>query len=397
MQDSRPLDQNGRFRLALVVSSRWTRLGLYFGFWTVLGLLNAGSAIIENWDAPSVSMWEPLVWEMSSLYTTGLLCPLVVWLSRRHPFRLHDWYRFLPVHLAGMVGFSLAHTFGMMTLRKIVYVLVGESYAFGGKQPGVQLLYEFYKDVPLYWIIVCLALGFEYYNKYRQQQLASSRLQTRLTQARLENLKNQLNPHFLFNSLNAISSFVREEPDRAERMLARLGDLLRSALRTTGRREISLREELETLDLYLELMEARFGDQFEVRRGVSSDLLELRVPALILQPLVENAIRHGIARRQDSRGRVQLSAWAEDGRLHLRVRDNGPGTDLPSQHLLEAGVGLSNTRERLWHLYGDDATLRAGNLEVDDCGSPFKSGGFEVEVILPQLGRAEEAQWPSES
>lgn len=366
-------------RFPEMLPHRWLRLGVYAAFWTVLGLLNAVSALIETLDDPGHQLWEPFVWEMSSLYTTGLLCPLVVQFVRRFPFSRRNWYWLIPVHGGAMILFSLAHTSGMVAIRKGVYALVGRSYQFADQDLWLELTYEFSKDVVLYWIIVLLALGFEYYNRYRGQQLEASSLEARLVQARLSNLEKQLNPHFLFNSLHMISSFVRRRPERAEQMIARLSDLLRLALDHSAGSEIRLRDELRALDLYLDLMNARFNDRVEVVRKIESDTLDVRVPVLILQPLVENAFRHGMAVRSEG-GVIEISSRAENRLLHLAVRDNGPGMDesAPVQ-----GLGLFTTGERLRLLYGDEHTLRVQNIEPGTKPPPFDGGGFEVRLTVP--------------
>ncbi len=367
-------------RFPEMLPNRWARLGLYAAFWTVLGLLNAASAVIENLNDPRFQLWEPVVWEMSSLYTTGLLCPLVVYFTRRYRLSWSNWYWLVPAHVAAMVLFSLAHTTGMVTLRKTFYLLLGDSYQFGSQSLWVELLYEFYKDVSLYWIIVLLALGFEYYNKYRQQQLEASALESRLAQARLSNLENQLNPHFLFNTLHMISSLVHREPDRAEEMIARLSDLLRLALENSSRSQIPLREERRALGLYLEIMQARFGDRVRVSQRFDPETLDVPVPLLILQPLVENAYRHGVSGKTEG-GAIEVTSRAENGRLHLAVRDNGPG--LSGSSGSAQGVGLFNTSERLRMLYGDAHDLEAGNLAPGALPAPFHAGGFEARVTIP--------------
>ncbi len=372
---------DGRFGFSRMIPNRWVRWSLYFAFWTVLGLLNAASAVIDVLDNPRFAPWEPLVWEMTSLYTTGLLCPLVVDLARRWRFTRSNWPPVLAGHLAAMVLFSLAHSAGMVAMRKAVYLMVGSSYSFGGKGLALQLAYEFYKDIRLYWVIVLLGLGFQYYNKYRERELEASALEARLAETQLENLKHRLNPHFLFNTLHAISSYVQSDPDKADRMIARLSDLLRMALRNAGGQEIALEEELEGLDLYIEIMRARFGDDFVFRRDIDPASHQALVPSLLLQPLVENAFRHGISKRSEG-GVVEVSSRVENGTLRLRVRDNGPGSKDAVGHLAK-GVGLSSSADRLRFLHGDRQSLHARTLRPDQSGPPFHDGGFEVAVEMP--------------
>ena len=357
-----------------MISKRWVRWGIYFAFWTLMGLLNAGSAVIElKRGQPDIALWKPILWEMSSLYTTGLICPFLIQFTRRFPLTASQWPQRLLLHLPAMGIFWLLHSSGMVAMRKAVYWMAGESYRFASDQLSTQLLYEFYKDIRLYWIIVFLALGFEYYNKFRQRELESSQLQTRLVEAQLENLKGQLNPHFLFNTLNMISAYMHEDVQTADRMMTRLSDLLRLTLHNSGRAEVTLREELDFLNLYLEIMKARFQEKLRIQIKVDPETRQALVPNLILQPLVENAVRHGISRRVQG-GSIELEISLSNGRLQLVVRDDGPGIDAPAQTLFSRGHGLSNTAERLQRLYGQEH-----RFDLKDA----PGGGLEIQIIIP--------------
>jgi LytS/YehU family sensor histidine kinase len=180
----------------------------------------------------------------------------------------------------------------------------------------------------------------------------------------------QLQPHFLFNTLNAIAALLKPKPDAAERMVLQLAEFLRLTLRSTGRAEVTLREELDFLERYLAIEKTRFGDRLSTRFRIRSEVLDARVPNLLLQPLVENAIRHGIA-RDSGAGRVEVSATHEGGRLLLRVTDNGPG--LGPAPVVE-GIGLTNTRDRLRHLFGDEFSLAYANVP---------GGGFAIALAFP--------------
>ena len=225
---------------------------------------------------------------------------------------------------------------------------------------------EFYKDILSYWMIVLIAIGFQYYNRYveRDRQLA---------EAQLQNLRQQLNPHFLFNTLNMISSKMYEDVAQADAMIARLSDLLRMTLRTSRQPEVPLRTDLEALDLYLEIMKARFGDAIQVDLNVDAHAHEALAPSLILQPLVENAFRHGV-NGQAASGRIRIRASVSDHTLTLRVSDNGPGFQDSREAILNRGFGLSNTAARLQQLYGDQHRLDLNNSD---------GGGAEVVIRIP--------------
>jgi LytS/YehU family sensor histidine kinase len=222
-------------------------------------------------------------------------------------------------------------------------------------------------------MVIGLSHGIDYYRKYRERELRASQLETRLAQAQLDALKMQLHPHFLFNTLNSISVLMTEDVTAARRMLTRLSDLLRASLENVGAQEVSLGEELEFLKNYLEIEQTRFQDRLTVRMEIEPGVLEARVPNLILQPLVENAIRHGIAPRAQP-GLIEIHAARENGIVQLKVRDNGAGLGSASPETLIMGIGLSNTQARLKQLYGG-----AHNFEIRDA----RGGGLEVAISIP--------------
>jgi signal transduction histidine kinase len=356
---------------------RWARWSLYWGLWTVLGILNAASAVIDAAeDEPETPAWEPISWEMSSLYTIGVLYPLVALAATRFRFTRRNWLRMALLHAVLLVVFSLLHTSGMVAIRMAVYAWMDSRYVFGGGNYTRNLLYEFYKDITLYWTLVAVALAFDYHRRYHEHELQSAQLQGRLAEAQLQNLRGQLNPHFLFNTLNMISSRMYEDPAEADRMIARLSDLLRFSLRSSDEPEVALRTELEMLEIYLEIMKARFGDSIRVNVNVDRGLQNEMVPTWLLQPLVENAFRHGIAGQSDG-GFIDIRASARNGTLTLAVRDNGPGLDGEPDAAMRKGLGLSNTAERLRQMYGTGQRMELRNIGTED------GGGLEVVIEIP--------------
>jgi LytS/YehU family sensor histidine kinase len=221
----------------------------------------------------------------------------------------------------------------------------------------------------------------DYYGKYRERELRAAQLESGLTRAHLQLLKSQLHPHFLFNTLNAISSLIHTDVESADRVIARLGDLLRLALDDFGAQEAPLARELEVVRSYLEIEQARLGPRLKVRVHADPDVGEALTPTFLLQPLVENAIRHGVAPRAGP-GRVDVRAWREHDRLCLEVRDDGPGISPEPGR----GVGLSNTRARLQHLYGVEQRLDVRN---DPCG------GCVATVTMPFREQADPLLSPS--
>jgi LytS/YehU family sensor histidine kinase len=250
-----------------------------------------------------------------------------------------------------------------------------------------QLLFlgKFHVGVATYWVLVLLRYTFDYYRRYREQELRASRIATQLAQAQLQALRMQLHPHFLFNTLNAISALMHRAVAAADRMLARLSDFLRLTLESGGMQEVPLKQELDFLGRYLEIEKTRFADRLTVHMDVEPDALDAQVPNLILQPLVENAIRHGIA-RSSSAGTIEIRAHRANGTLHLAVRDDGPGLAANGGAPPREGVGLSNTRARLAQLYGESSRLELGNAA---------EGGVVVNLDLPY--RTDAGEVPAES
>jgi len=284
------------------------------------------------------------------------LTPLVLRLGRQFPLERFDWQGSLVVHAAASAAVPA------------VYLLACQSFVLhwlrpaAGRPPtlAAEYLFTLVSGYPMafltYWAVVGIQHGVRVFREHRERELQVAHTQARLAEARLLALTMQLQPHFLFNTLNAISALIHEDPDAADRMLARLGDLLRMTLLGGEQPEVPLRQELELLQRYLAIEEVRFADRLRVHVDVAQEALDARVPSLLLQPLVENAIRHGIARR-GGLGRLDVSGSVFESRLRLVVRNDGPALQTP---LLE-GLGLRNTRARLQELYGGEQVLAIEN------------------------------------
>jgi LytS/YehU family sensor histidine kinase len=234
------------------------------------------------------------------------------------------------------------------------------------------ILTEAHIGLVVYWIIFGITRGLDYYLRYRAGEVRAANLEVRLVRSQLDALRMQLHPHFLFNTLNSISVLMRKDVDAADRMLLQLSSLLRITLSGHASHEIRLEEELEILERYLEIEKIRFRDRLTVHMHIDPDSLDAMVPQLLFQPLVENAIRHGIS-ECEAGGVVEIHAQRRDGTVRLQVRDNGPGMRSTSNGSGE-GVGLSNLRSRLEHLYGARASFEASNAE---------DGGVVVTAALP--------------
>jgi signal transduction histidine kinase len=316
---------------------------------TAVGLLIFGHKYL---DSPNVGepshFWETLIDEMTGAYTAAALVPFAVLFARRYPLDRPRWARRLPAHALAVVVGSAAHTTLMTLSRSVLFPLAG----LGPYDPGylpVRYGLEFFNDVLAYGILVVLVAMWDRYAELRRREVRAAQLEARLSQAQLEALRLQLEPHFLFNTLNTISSVVYEDPRAADEMISRLSDLLRALLRAPGAQEVTLEEELRFLGLYLELMRARFADRLAVEFEVEPAARAAYVPYMLLQPLVENALRHG-ADPDTARVDVEVRARRDGGALVLEVRDHGPGPGAggrPGQ-----GIGIANTAGRIAQLYG---------------------------------------------
>jgi two-component system, LytTR family, sensor kinase len=354
-----------------MIAARWKRAALIFGAWTAAGVFFASQLVFLypiTSGGREISFSRALLINVPFYWLWALLTPAILGLARRFPLERARWRRNLAVHAGASLVLSAVQ---LLVAGVLLYAVVQA----GGTSSLTWALGSFFRlnfhaNILTYAALVTCAWAAETYEKYRDRELAASRLQTQLAKAELGALKMQLQPHFLFNTLNAIAALLKPKPDAAESMVLQLAEFLRLTLRNTGRAEVTLREELEFLERYLAIEKTRFGDRLSTRFRIRSEVLGARVPNLILQPLVENAVRHGIAKSTDAKC-LEVSATHEGGRLLLRVSDDGPGLGITP---VREGIGLSNTRERLRHLFGDDYSLSYGNAP---------EGGFAIALSFP--------------
>jgi signal transduction histidine kinase len=349
----------------------WRLSALGIAIWTLLGLREAVQVYFFP-DSPAFTLSWPraLAVGLGLWYTWGLLWLLVFPLIRRFPLGQHHWFGRLALYMAACVGFAAIKLVLDYPVVKLFLCPTPEKLTF---PLFLKMAFadQFLRYILYYWAMIGVGHALNYYSKFRDGELRSAQLEIGLARARLSLLKTQLQPHFLFNTLNAISALVHTDAETADRMLARLGDLLRLALEDFGVQEAPLARELEVLRSYLDIEQTRLGDRLTVCWNVGPDTTDALVPTFLLQPIVENAIHHGIAPRAEP-GRIEIGAWRHDGMLHLHVRDDGPG--LRAGVRKGGGVGLANTRARLLHLYGAAQWLEAGN---------DPRGGCVIKVALP--------------
>ena len=310
---------------------------------------------------------------MVSGYVWFALSPLLLWLAKKFPFEAERWKSSVFVHIVA----SVVVAFFQLAIDTFLLTRLG--YPPNRQFQSFLEAYQYFIYINLhfglliYWGIVGIKSAYSYYQKYRERELVASKLEARLAQSRLQVLKGQLQPHFLFNTLNAISELIYKDQEAAERMLGDLSDLLRLSFEKLEVQEISLKQELEFLKKYLEIEQMRFHDRLRVEMEISPETLDASVPNMILQPLVENAIKHGIAPRSTG-GKIRIGAVRNNGSLELSVADNGIGVPFNDIGNVSEGVGLSNTRRRLKHLYGERQKFE---LKTAD------ASGLKVNLTIP--------------
>ena len=314
--------------------------------------------------------WARFVADYAASVIWGLLTPAILGLVAWLPIERRRWTRAVPFHLAASLGAGLLFFLALSVYSLPLSVLLDEPSIHRAPSLGFafRLLIQ---SVIFYAQVAAVGHGIHYYREYRDRDLRASRLEAMLAQAQLQVLRMQLHPHFLFNTLHTVSALMHADLRAADRILALLGDLLRESLDRVGAQEVTLKQELGFIDRYLEIEKTRFRDRLSVSHSVDPSLFDAWVPNLILQPLVENAIRHGISRRA-SAGRLEIEAKRSGDQVVLVVRDDGPG--LPDEGPARGGVGLSNTRARLQQLYGAAHRFEIRNRE---------RGGLEITLAFP--------------
>jgi two-component system LytT family sensor kinase len=347
---------------------RWAgRILFAAGLWTSLGIIFA---------LPNFGMGPRKVVLLSGLalwWAWGLLAFVIIAVDARLPFSAVQLRRRIAAH----VVLSLVFTSLFVYVLVLVRVLLGLDHWSTFSNPHLfpnALRGMFLWNLLIYWVIAGSWQAYRYNQSYVSSELRSARLEQQFSEARLNVLRMQLNPHFLFNALNTISSQVERDPRLARAMIEHLGDLLRLSLESKDKQEVPLAEEMEFLEHYVAIQKIRFGEHLTIEVAVTPEARTALVPSLFLQPLVENAIRHGVSRRA-SGGTVEISAARVDGRVKIRVADDGVGLPAGWDLQKSEGLGLTATRERIAGLYPNARS----RFEIRN----REGGGTEVEVDLP--------------
>jgi two-component system LytT family sensor kinase len=358
-----------------MLSRRWVRYGLIWGVWTIVTLFYSSQAYVMSSASAQprrYSFFRELLGQASAGYLWALFTPLVLWLAHRYCIQRQNWLRRAGLHFVISIILSSV----LLAIHYVALMFIFERTSFLTPFAIFRFAYiNLEKFLLVYWTILLMSHAFRYYNSYRKGELKASELRTQLVQSQLEALKMQVQPHFLFNTLHSISALLSKDTEGARRMITRLGDFLRLTLENSGSMEVTLQQEIEFLNGYLEIERIRFQDRLTTDIRVDPDVLDVRVPNLILQPIVENAMRHAIG--NSTSGRVEVTAAPRNGVVRIEIKDNGPGID--AERILESrrgkGLGLANTQARLAGLYGTAARFEMLNNPT---------GGLVVALEIPR-------------
>jgi sensor histidine kinase YesM len=349
---------------------RWGRIWIIgFVLWTVLAFLSAAGAHVYTASMGAPISWAQLLaWNITISSIWSLLTPIVYELARRYSFDRASWRLSLAIHIVASVILTSVGALALVLLNPVITWT---------KEPSVpflaHVLSRTFMDIQRYWYVVLITQAIAYYGKYQERQLVSSQLEAQLARAQLEVLKIQLEPHFLFNTLNSIAALARHDGEAAEHMTLQLADLLRMSLDGVGVHEVPLHQELTFLQKYIDIQQVRFHDRLSVETEIDPPTLDTLVPNFILQPLVENAIRHGIGPRRTP-GWIRISTWRDHDDVWMEIRDNGVGLTRGRGLMPQEGVGLRNTRGRLQQLYNEDHAM-----VLEDA----PGGGCTVKIRVP--------------
>ncbi|MBZ5719320.1 MAG: histidine kinase [Acidobacteriia bacterium] len=355
--------------------AKWLKLeAISFLVW---GLLSIGYAFQQahmDWvlQHRHTSVYQMLIIGLKNYEIIAFLTPFVIWITGKADFRRTRVLSSALIHVCGFFCFVAVQSSLRVGLFAVhdptTFAVIPRSFSL------MESMFWFFlnDDVFIYFPIVGMTIGYQYHRQSQDRELAESKLQAQLARAQLQILKMQLHPHFLFNTLHAISTLVGKDPKQAKKMIALLSDLLRMAIDYGSTQEVPLKEEVEFVAKYLEIENVRFQENLTTSFEIPPDTLSALVPNLLLQPLVENAVKHGVCALARG-GRVEVSAEHRGGQLVLRVRDNGPGIPATARNGSN-GLGLKITRARLEQLYGSNQSLRLENLS---------SGGLSVSIQIP--------------
>lgn len=318
---------------------------------TIVAFFSTQTAIADH-QAANLKPWEPWLWEFSAVYCYGLVCPIIIACCKK--WSLDETHRYQSIFKLVLlyIPFTFIFISLMIGTRNLAYLLI-EGRLWETGDLVARYIYEFPKTLGFYSAIAFGTYTKVYFDTYQKEQIHAAKLNEQLLTAQIGVLRNQLQPHFLFNTLNLISSTMYQDVDKADSIIMRLGDLLRYSLATEKKPWVSFNEELQAMTSFLEIAKLRFGDRLSTKIEVEAKVESLMIPAMLLQPLLENAVKYGIE-PSDETGVIHLKAFIEEENLHITIMN-----PLLDKSTLQPsfGIGLRNTRERLELLYGDSASV----------------------------------------
>lgn len=360
-----------------------------FGVATVLGCFSGFQAFyyVSTFTEWPASLPFLLALNLGYWYSWAILTPAILFLARRAPFiDRSSWKWALAVHVPAVFIVTLAHVVLTVSAQTAIVWLVGQEQRSWLQEAQRMYFNNFDWEMMTYWTIVGVSHALVYHSEAQDRALRASQLETHLVEAQLQALQRQLQPHFLFNTLNTITTLMHRDINAADDMIARLSDLLRISLQNVGVQEVTLKQELDFLSKYLEIEQTRFRDRLTVVFDVQPDTLDALVPNLVLQPLVENSLKHGIGARPTP-GQIVIRSRRVGSRLELEVRDDGVGLSAARLTDFNRGIGLGNTRSRLQHLYGSSQRFEFRQPP---------EGGLSVVIAIPLVEIAEAVEDISE-
>ncbi len=352
-----------------------SKVGLVIGAWTLIAVFFSSRQILLVATNENPPAWGTTFFlSLADGYLWAAFTPLVVWVAKRLPFDRSDWWRALPLQVGSWFLIAATH----ITLYTPLVWMTMPDYK-QARNTYRQFLSQIFNGSLHEGVLVCFGIVLvsrllDTYRRYQLSEAHAAQLKAQLTDAQLQALKMQLHPHFLFNTLHAISTLIYKDPEAADQMLARLSEFLRLTLENSGTQEVTLRREMEFLNRYLAIEQMRFPDRLAITFDIAPDTLDAMVPNLVLQPLAENAVRHGIAPREEG-GTIDIRAVRKQSTLTITVCDDGQGMNAERPSDAREGVGLRNTRARLQQLYGASYRMVASSRE--------DGSGFAVHLILP--------------
>lgn len=340
-----------------------TKLLIGWSLLTFVGLLFVGSYYVARVSTNQpFSILAALNSQMLRFQIWTVMSVIVVLMDYKFRKRFQSWHHLFPLHLLSSVFWSSIATGIFCFLYWLFDGLINSRFLSLPEIIKTAWVSNLVMGILGYKIILTTNYALDYYKKFHEEKHRSAILETQLVQAQLQALKMQIQPHFLFNTLNSISNLALENPRTAVQMIARLGDFLRLTIDNNGTQNVSLKEEIEFLKCYLEIEQIRFPDRLKVEIDVAPETLSASVPNLILQPIVENAIKHGISKSMTA-GHIEIRAKRRDNMLQMQIQNDGPAFIQNGNGLIKEGIGIANTRQRLRQLYNNDFCLDLMPLE----------------------------------